>query len=89
MRTLARVMQRIQAEPHRAENQVLADLIHALQTGSALALDGLYTLAEQDFDIALSILSDWRLDRYCYGHARPFDFSRLTQDSYSELKLKA
>lgn len=89
MRTIQRVLQRIQAEPRRAENQVLADLIAALQNDHAFALDALYALAEPDFDIALSLLSDWRLDRYCYGRAKPFDFSQSTDASYSELKWKA
>jgi hypothetical protein len=89
MRTIKQVAQRIAQDPFSPVNRVLSALIASLETGQSFDLQGLYTLAEQDFDLALSILSDWRLDRYCYGHAKPFDFSRSTSESYVELKLKA
>jgi hypothetical protein len=46
-------------------------------------------LRENDFDIAMIILSDWRLDRYYWGRAKLFDFSRSMPMAQDEMKLKA
>ena len=89
MRTIKQVAQRIALDPFRPENKVLSNLIVSLEREQSFGLNDLYTLSEHDFDIAMVILSDWRLDRYCFGHAKLFNFPRSTQAPYDEMKLKA
>jgi len=89
MRTIKQVAERIARDPFSPENKVLSDLIACLEREQSFGLNDLYTLSENDFDIAMAILSDWRLDRYYFGRAKLFDFSRPTQVPYDEIKLKA
>jgi hypothetical protein len=89
MRTIKQVAERITRDPFSPENKVLSDLIVSLEREQSFVLNDLYTLSENDFDIAMVILSDWRLDRYYFGHAKLFNFSRSTPVPYDEMKLKA
>ena len=88
MRTIKQVAERIARDPFSPENKVLSDLIACLEREQSFVLNDLYTLSENDFDTAMAILSDWRLDRYYFGRAKLFDFSRPTQVPYDEMKLK-
>lgn len=87
MRTIKRVQRRIEENPFSHESRVLSALIASLESESPFELKDLYTLEEQFFDIAISILSDWRLDRYCFGNAKLFDHSSSPQDAGFRQKL--
>jgi hypothetical protein len=89
MRTIKQVAERIARDPFSPENKVLSDLIVSLEREQSFGLNDLYTLRENEFDIAMVILSDWRLDRYYFGHAKLFDSSRSPQVPCDEMKLKA
>jgi hypothetical protein len=89
MRTIKQVAERIARDPFSPANKVLSDLIACLKSEQSFGLNDLYTLSENDFDIAMVILSDWRLDRYYFGRAKLFHCSRPTQVPYDEVKLKA
>ena len=89
MRTIKQVAERIAQDPFSPENRVLSDLMACLECGQSFGLNDLYTLRENDFDIAMTLLSDWRIDRHYWGRAKLFDFSRSTQVPYDAMKLKA
>jgi hypothetical protein len=79
MRTINEVQRRIEENPLCPESRVLSALIASLKSDSPFEVKELYTLEEQFFDIAMSILRDWRLDRYCFGNAKLFDHSSSSQ----------
>jgi hypothetical protein len=89
MRTIKQVAERIAQDPFSPENKVLSDLMASLEHGQSFGLNDLYTLSEHDFDIAMTLLSDWRLDRHYWGRAKLCDFSQTTQVPYDAMKLKA
>jgi hypothetical protein len=89
MRTIKQVAERIARDPFSPANKVLSNLIACLEREQSFGLNDLYTLSENDFDIAMVILSDWRLDRYYWGRAKLFDFSRSMPMAQDEMKLKA
>ena len=73
MRTIKEARLLIQGDPLSQEARVLADLVTALESENAFSIKDLYTLDEKHFEMALEILSDWRLDRFYMGKAKIFD----------------
>jgi len=73
MRTIKKVQLSIEQNPLCPQSRVLSALIASLKSESPFEVKELYTLEEHFFEIAILILSDWRLDRYCFGNARLFD----------------
>ncbi len=48
---------------------ILRELLAALREDSAFDLQRLYELNLSNFDLAVELLSEWRLQRYYRGHA--------------------
>ena len=80
MRTFKKVRRLIETEPLSPQARVLATLVTALESDVAFSVKDLYTLDEKHFDLALDLLSDWRLDRYYLGKAKVFDVALQAQD---------
>jgi hypothetical protein len=53
--------------------QIFAKLISSLVDEVDFSLKDLYELSASDFDLAMDILQEWRLDRYYMGKAKTFD----------------
>ena len=60
----------IQSNPESEGAKVLSELVIALESNQAFPLSRLYTLNFSQFELALEILSEWRLDRYYSGKAK-------------------
>jgi len=65
----------IEANPDDEGAKVLADLVLALAGETPFNLEALYSLGSKHFELAIEILSEWRLDRYYMGKAKLFDIS--------------
>lgn len=65
----------IQTEPGSPGAKVLSALVIALESNEAFPLNQLYTLNFTQFELALEILSEWRLDRYYSSKGRLLDLS--------------
>ncbi len=80
MRTFKKIRRLIETDPFAPEARVLAALVTALESDTAFSIKDLYTLEEKHFDMAIELLSDWRLDRYYLGKAKVFDVALQAQD---------
>ncbi len=65
----------IAAEPESTPALTLSRLVLALESETAFELSALYKLDIAHFELALSILAEWRIDRYYAGKAKLFDLS--------------
>lgn len=65
----------IQTNPETPSAKVLSALVIALESDQAFPLSQLYTLNFNQFELALEILSEWRLDRYYSSKGRLLDLS--------------
>lgn len=80
MRAFKKIRRLIETDPLSQEARVLAALVTALEGDTAFSVKDLYTLDEKYFDMAIELLSDWRLDRYYLGKAKVFDLALQAQD---------
>lgn len=75
MRSIKKVKKIIEADPKSELAQTFAKLILSLETEQAFPMQSLYALNTADFDLAIEVLKDWRLDRFYIGKAKVFDAS--------------
>jgi len=75
MNAIKRARHYIEQNPNEAAALVLSQLVLALETEHAFALSTIYELDLEQFDLAIDILREWRLDRYYAGKAKLFDIS--------------
>lgn len=75
MNAIKLARKRMTAEPDSPDSKVLSSLVLALESDSEFALSDLYRLSLSNFELALEILSEWRVDRYYAGKAKLFDLS--------------
>ena len=65
----------LENDPGNESAKVLASLVLALESDRPFELSRLYTLDYDAFQMAMAILTEWRLDRYYAGKAKLFDLS--------------
>jgi hypothetical protein len=75
MRAIKRARKLIEQNPDLSSAKTLARLVLALESESEFKLNELYDLRHDDFQLALEVMQDWRVDRYYEGKARLFDVS--------------
>lgn len=75
MRSIKQVKKIIEADPQSDVGQTFAKLILSLETEQSFPMQSLYALNAKDFDLAIEVLKDWRLDRFYIGKAKVFDVS--------------
>jgi hypothetical protein len=73
MRVIQKIRQLIAQEPQHPTAQIFARLISGLVDELDFPLTELYKLDPSDFQLAMEILQDWRLDRYYMGKSKTFD----------------
>lgn len=64
MNTLKKVEKRLLKAPDEAASQVFRELVKALYQKEDFNLAAIYDLDYEDFELALAVLKDWRLDRF-------------------------
>ena len=70
MNNLKKIEKRILKTPDEPASQVFKELIKALDQKSDFSLSTIYDLDYDDFQLALEMLKDWRLDRYAKTRKR-------------------
>lgn len=73
MRAIKKVRLLIEQEPQDQTAQIFSHLILALVDEVDFSVKDLYLLNSSDFQLAMDILQEWRLDRYYMGKAKTFD----------------
>jgi hypothetical protein len=73
----------ILTNPEHPGAKVLAALVIALETNHPFPLNQLYTLDFEQFELALEVLAEWRLDRYYSSKGRLLDLSLQAADLQS------
>ena len=79
MNAIKTARKRMAAKPDSEDAKILATLVLALENESELKLSDLYRLSLSNFEVALDILKEWRVDRYYAGKAKLFDLSLQIQ----------
>lgn len=73
MRAIKEARHFIEKSPDTEPAKILAGLVLALENEAIFEISDIYKLNMDQFQLALKILQEWRLDRYYAGKARLFD----------------
>ena len=80
MRAIKQVRKLIESKPNSASSKIFSNLILSLESDCSFALRELYQLPLRDFELAITLLEEWRLDRYYIGKAKAFDVAYQAKD---------
>ena len=75
MNEIKKARRLIETNPHTDAAKTLAGLVRALESEEKFDLGTLYKLNYVNFNLAIDILKEWRLDRYFSGKAKLHDLS--------------
>lgn len=89
MRALKQARKLIEKKPESPAALTLSSLVVALESETPFALHSLYQLDYDDFELALDVLKEWRLDRYYSSKVRLLDLSVQVGDMRPDDKAKA
>ncbi|CAN5471132.1 hypothetical protein BH11PSE7_BH11PSE7_27550 [soil metagenome] len=76
MNAIKKARRFIQSTPDEPSSGVLAKLVVALESEGNFNLGLLYGTDLKTFELALEMLSDWRIDRYYLGKMKLIDTAR-------------
>lgn len=80
MKALKKTRKLIETTPESAEARILSALVVALESEAPFPVNDLYKLNYDDFELALDLLKEWRLDRYYMSKVRLLDLSVQMED---------
>lgn len=69
----------IENNPNDDAAKIIAALVLALESGTTISVEHLYSLDDKRFELALEILNEWRLDRHYASKLRLLDSSTVAQ----------
>lgn len=75
MNEIKKARRLIEANPQSDAAKTLAALVRALESEEQFDLTDLYKLSYDNFNLAIDVLKEWRLDRYYSGKAKLHDLS--------------
>ena len=75
MHAINKVRKLIKADPQSTAAVVLGDLVLALETEASYQLANIYDLSYEDFELALQIIKEWRLDHYYASKGKLIDLA--------------
>ena len=75
MRAIKEARKLIERAPETLAARTLSRLVLALENQSAFSITEIYSLGYEDFDLALQILQEWRIDRYYASKVKLFAVS--------------
>jgi hypothetical protein len=81
MHAIKQARKLIEKNPADPSALTLSRLVLALEAEANFPIADIYQLDFESFALALKILEEWRLDRYCSGKARLFDLSMQVAQS--------
>ena len=65
----------LETNPQLEAAKTLARLVRALESDETFDLESLYQLDYDHFNLAISVLKEWRLDRYYMSKAKLHDIA--------------
>jgi hypothetical protein len=80
MHAIKSARQLILKDPTSKDSEILSSLVLAVQSEGNLEIARLYELDIESFELAISVLKEWRLDRYYAGKAKLFDMAMQVRD---------
>ena len=75
VKALKKARKLIETSPESSEARILSALVVALESEVPFAVNDLYKLNYDDFELALDLIKEWRLDRYYMSKVRLLDLS--------------
>lgn len=75
MRAIKKARRLILSQPQSMAAKALSSLILSLENETEFSISDLYQLDLKEFDLAINLLEEWRLDRFYEGKAKLFDVS--------------
>jgi hypothetical protein len=81
MRAIKKAKRIIEKDPSQPFAKFLTDLVLSLESNNEFPTRQLYELSVEDFDFALQILKEWRIDRHYMGKAKTFDAAYHAHDT--------
>jgi hypothetical protein len=75
MRAVKKLKNIIKDDPSAMQSKIYTQLILMLESDDSNPLQDLYKLDQQEFDLALSLLKEWRIDRFYVGKSKVFDMA--------------
>ena len=75
MNEIKKARRLIETNPHTDAAKTLAALVRALASEEKFDLTAMYKLNDDNFNLAINILKEWRIDRYYSGKAKLHDLS--------------
>ncbi len=85
MRAIKKVRQQIVTKPNSVSAKIFSNLILSLESDCSFTLRELYELSLTDFELAITLLEEWRLDRYYIGKAKAFDVAYQANDQTHQM----
>jgi len=73
MRAIKKLKNSIKDDPTTMQSKIYTKLILMLESEDGNPIQDLYKLDQQEFDIAISLLKEWRIDRFYVGKSKVFD----------------
>ena len=70
----------MEANPGDPAAQIIAALVLALESEASISVEQLYKLDDKRFELAMEILSEWRLDRHYASKLRLLNSSTQLQE---------
>jgi hypothetical protein len=80
MRAIKKVKKFIEHSPESTAGLVYSRLILSLEAEEDFRIKELYKLNAHDFELALELMRDWRIDRFYIGKAKAFDMATHASD---------
>ncbi len=75
MRAIKEARKLIERAPQTLAAQTLSRLVLSLEKQSPFSISEIYALNYDEFNLALEILQEWRIDRYYASKVKLFDVS--------------
>ena len=86
MLAIKKVKKFIEHSPESTTGLVYSRLILSLEAEEDFRIKELYKLNAHDFELALELMKDWRIDRFYIGKAKAFDMATHASDLASKKK---
>ena len=75
MRAIKQAKKLIENNPNSSIGKTFSKLILSLESDIEFSVKDLYALDTADFELAIEVLKDWRIDRFYIGKAKAFDMA--------------
>ena len=75
MRAIKKAKKFIEHSPDSMTGIAYSQLILSLEAGVDFPVKELYKINAHDFELALELMKDWRIDRFYIGKAKAFDMA--------------